>query len=101
MQADRTSEKGPEPFAPDFDYVFEYAFSVGQMEDERMDNYWLRHVMAAYIASEEIKGHSTRPDDPTMADDRLRRQFSAVIENAYCIADLMIEIGDKRLMSRQ
>ncbi len=64
-----------------------------------MDNtYWLRHVMAAYIASEEIKGHSTRPDDPTMADDRLRRQFSAVIENAYCIADLMLEIGDKRLM---
>lgn len=68
------------------------------MEDERMDNYWLRHVMAAYIASEEIKGHSTRPDDPAMADERLRRQFSAVIENAYCIADLMIEIGDKRLM---
>lgn len=61
-----------------------------------MSDYWLRHFMAAYIASEEIKGHSTRLEDPVLADDRIRRQYSAIIENSYCIVDLMLEIGNKR-----
>lgn len=61
------------------------------------NQYYLRHIMAAWIASEEIKGPTMRMDDGSVPTDRLRRQFTPLIENAYCIADLMIELGEKRV----
>lgn len=64
--------------------------------DMDINKYYTRHIMAAWIASEEIRGPSMRMDDGTVPTDRLRRQFTPVIENAYCIADLMLELGEKR-----
>ena len=61
------------------------------------NKYYVRHIMAAWIASEEIKGPNMRMDDAYSQSDRLRRQFTPLIENAYCIADLMLELGDKRV----
>lgn len=66
-----------------------------------MNEYWLRHVMAAIIVSEELKVPNMRQGDSYMADDRMRKQFTALIENSYCIAELMIEIGDRRLATGQ
>ncbi|MBA3858075.1 MAG: hypothetical protein C0507_14315 [Cyanobacteria bacterium PR.3.49] len=66
-----------------------------------MNEYWLRHVMAAIIVSEELKVPNMRQGDAYLADDRMRKQFTALIENTYCIADLMIEIGDRRLATGQ
>ncbi len=66
-----------------------------------MSDYWLRHLMAAYIASEEIKGHSMRSEDSAAADERIRRQFTPIVENSYAIVDLMIEVGDRRLSTGQ
>lgn len=66
-----------------------------------MSEYWLRHIMAAYIASEEIKGPSMRVNDGPDADEKLRRQFTPIIENTYCLVETMIEIGDRRLATGQ
>ena len=66
-----------------------------------MNEYWLRHVMAAIIVSEELKVPNMRQGDNYLADDRMRKQFTALIENTYCIADLMIDIGDRRLATGQ
>ena len=63
-----------------------------------MDIYSMRHIMAAIIVSEELKVPNMRQGDPYLSDDRMRKQFTALIENTYCIAELMIEIGDKRLV---
>jgi len=57
--------------------------------------YWLRHMMAVYMASEEIKGPSMRTDDQ-FPDERLRRQFSPLIENTYCLVETMLQVGDQR-----
>ena len=61
-----------------------------------INKYYTRHIMAAWIASEEIKGPNMRMDDSGAANDRLRRQYTPLIENAYCVADLMLELGEKR-----
>ncbi|HNB22768.1 MAG TPA: hypothetical protein PKZ32_10130 [Candidatus Melainabacteria bacterium] len=63
-----------------------------------MDIYAMRHIMAAIIVSEELKVPNMRHGDAFLSDDRMRKQFTALIENTYCIAELMIEIGDKRIM---
>lgn len=64
-----------------------------------MDRFALRHLMAAIIVSEELKVGNIRSGDPAYSDDRLRKQFSALIENTYCLVDLMIELGDQRTVS--
>lgn len=64
-----------------------------------MDIYSMRHIMAAIIVSEELKVPNMRHGDGYLSDDRMRKQFTALIENTYCIAELMIEIGDKRIMN--
>lgn len=64
-----------------------------------MDVYSLRHLMAAIIVAEELKVPNMRQGDAWMSDDRMRKQFTALIENTYCIAELMLEIGDRRIIS--
>ena len=61
-----------------------------------MDKYSLRHLMAAIIVSEELKVPNIRQGDAWLADDRLRKQFTALLQNTYCITDLMLELGDLR-----
>lgn len=61
-----------------------------------MDRYALRHLLAAIIVSEELKVPNQRLGENYIMDDKLRKQFSSLIENTYCIVDLMIEIGDSR-----
>ncbi len=64
-----------------------------------MDVYSMRHIMAAIIVAEELKVPNMRQGDAWMSDDRMRKQFTALVENTYCIAELMIEIGDRRIMN--
>lgn len=59
-----------------------------------MDKYSLRHLMCAIIVGEELLVPSIRSGDPRFVDDLLRKQFSAIVSNAYIIVDLMFEIGD-------
>lgn len=61
-----------------------------------MDLFALRHLMAAIIVSEELKVPNMRTGEAILADDKLRKQFTALVENTYCIVDLMIEIGDRQ-----
>lgn len=50
--------------------------------------------MCAIIVAEELRVPSIRSGDPRFVDDLLRKQFSAIVSNAYIIVDLMFEIGD-------
>ena len=59
-----------------------------------LDRYSLRHIMCAIIVGEELLVPSIRSGDPRFVDDLLRKQFTAIVSNAYIITDLMLEIGD-------
>ncbi len=61
-----------------------------------MDKYALRHLMAAIIVSEELKVPSIRSGDAFLGHDRLKKQFTVLLENTYYITDLMLELGDQR-----
>lgn len=71
----------------------EYAFNEGQ-GDQKLDKYMMRHLMAAIIVSDELKVPNQRGGDQWMADDRMRKQFTQLIQNTYSVVDLMIEFGD-------
>ena len=65
-----------------------------------MDRYSLRHVMAAIIVGEELRVPNITPSpDPYLNEKLLRNQFSALVENAYFITDLMLEIGDNKSLN--
>ncbi|MBC7999789.1 MAG: hypothetical protein IAF58_17680 [Leptolyngbya sp.] len=59
-----------------------------------MDKSLVRHLMAAIVISEELKVPNQRGGDPYMADDRMRKQFSQLVQNTYTVVDLMIELGE-------
>lgn len=61
-----------------------------------MDKFALRHIMAAIIVGDELKLPNQRVGDAISIEDKLRKQFSALVENTYTIVDLMIEIGDQK-----
>ncbi|HEY9785843.1 MAG TPA: hypothetical protein V6D17_10610 [Candidatus Obscuribacterales bacterium] len=56
----------------------------------------VRHIMAAILVQEELRVPVSRGTEPVLADERLRKQFRPLIENTYCIVDLMMEIGEGR-----
>lgn len=60
-----------------------------------MDRYALRHLMAAIIVCDELKVPNQRLGELIVADEKLRKQFSAIVENTYTIVDLMLELGDQ------
>ncbi len=59
-----------------------------------MDKSLVRHLMAAIVISEELKVPNQRGGDAYMADDRMRKQFSQLVQNTYTVVDLMIELGE-------
>lgn len=61
----------------------------------------LRNLMAAIILQEELRVPFLRGNDVVLADDRMRKQFRPMIENAYCIVDLMLEVGAYTLEAPQ
>lgn len=63
-----------------------------------MDLTVLRHFMASIIVAEELRVPNMRQADKYLSDDKMRKQFTGLLENTYCIVDLMIEIGDRRFL---
>lgn len=60
-----------------------------------MDRSTLRHLMAAIIVGEELRVPNVIANpDPFLNEKILRSQFTAMLVNAYFIADMMLEIGD-------
>jgi hypothetical protein len=66
-----------------------------------MDRLTLRHIMAAIIVADELKVPSIRAGDPFLSDERLHKQFTGMVHNAYCVVDLMLEVGESRLQQQQ
>jgi len=66
-----------------------------------MYKYWLRHLMAAIIVADEVKVPNIRGADAYLSQDRLRKQFGAIIENTYNVVDLMLDIGDQNLQETE
>lgn len=60
-----------------------------------MDKYSLRHLMTAIIVGEELRVPSINSADRHLDAHMLRTQFTPMLENAYYLADLMLEIGDR------
>lgn len=65
-----------------------------------MDKYSLRHLMASIIVGEELRVPSINSADRHLDAHMLRTQFTPMLENAYFLADLMLEIGDRSLEDR-
>ena len=61
-----------------------------------MDRYSLRHLMAAIMVADELVVPNTLSSpDPYLNNQAMRARFVQQIVNAYFIADLMFEIGDR------
>ena len=58
-----------------------------------MDILSLRHIMATLLLQDELKVPFQRGSDDASSDDRIRKQFRPLVENAYCVVDLMLEVG--------
>lgn len=66
-----------------------------------MDILAMRNIMAAIIIQEELRVPFLRGNDMVLTNDRMRKQFRPMIENAYCIVDLMLEVGALTLEAPQ